>query len=151
LQNGSNRKRRKTQLTTLTSNSANETIGIGTNLSAKLKPGNIIALRGTLGSGKTTLVKGIALGLNIADEITSPTYTIISEYKGDINLFHIDLYRIDSIEEFELLGTEDFMYNDNITIIEWSEKISDFLPADIIIIDISILPDKKRQLNIEGL
>jgi len=63
----------------------------------------------------------------------------------------MDLYRIESTEEFELLGTDEFMYNDNITIIEWSEKIIDLLPVNTIIIDISILPDKKRQLNIEGL
>ena len=104
-----------------------------------------------MGSGKTTLVKGIALGLDILDEITSPTYTIISEYCGKINLFHMDLYRIDSIEEFELLGTDEFMYDNNITIIEWSEKISEFLPDNTISIEISILPDKKRQIKIEGI
>ncbi|MCK5153697.1 MAG: tRNA (adenosine(37)-N6)-threonylcarbamoyltransferase complex ATPase subunit type 1 TsaE [Spirochaetales bacterium] len=133
------------------SNSANDSIDIGKKLAKKLQPGNIIALQGTLGSGKTTLVKGIALGLDIKDEITSPTYTIISEYTGKINLFHIDLYRIESIEEFELLGTDEFMYDNNITIIEWSEKISDFLPKNTILIDISILPDKKRQIYIEGI
>ena len=68
-----------------------------------------------------------------------------------MNLFHMDLYRIESIEEFELLGVDEFMYDKNITIIEWSEKISEFLPEDTIVITISILPDKKRQFNIEGL
>lgn len=63
----------------------------------------------------------------------------------------MDLYRIDSTEEFELLGTDEFMYDKNITIIEWSEKISEFLPENTIVIDIFILPDKKRQLNIEGI
>ena len=91
------------------------------------------------------------MGLDIPDEITSPTYTIISEYTGKINLFHMDLYRIDSLEEFELLGTDEFMFDNNITIIEWSEKISEYLPDNTIIIDISILPDKKRQLKIEGI
>lgn len=62
----------------------------------------------------------------------------------------MDLYRIDSFEEFEMLGTDEFMFDNNITIIEWSEKISDYLPDNTIIVDISILPDKKRQLNIEG-
>lgn len=90
------------------------------------------------------------MGLDITDEITSPTYTIISEYPGKIDLFHMDLYRIDSFEEFEMLGTDEFMFDNNITIIEWSEKISDYLPDNTIIVDISILPDKKRQLNIEG-
>ncbi|MCK5672881.1 MAG: tRNA (adenosine(37)-N6)-threonylcarbamoyltransferase complex ATPase subunit type 1 TsaE [Spirochaetales bacterium] len=136
---------------TLISNSANSSIEIGKDLAKKLIPGNIIALRGTLGSGKTTLVKGIAIGLDITDEITSPTYTIISEYTGKINLFHMDLYRIDSIEEFELLGTDEFMYDKNITIIEWSEKISEYLPENTIIVDISILPGKNRKIEIEGI
>jgi len=116
-----------------------------------LLPGHIIALQGTLGAGKTTFVKGLALGLDISDEITSPTYTIISEYKGRINLIHMDLYRIDSIEEFEMLGTDEFMYADNLTIIEWSEKISELLPDSIINVNITILPDKTRKIEIEGL
>ena len=104
-----------------------------------------------MGAGKTTLVKGIALGLDISDEITSPTYTIVSEYNGKIDLYHMDLYRIDSIEEFEMLGTDEFMYANNITVIEWSEKISELLPDNTIIINITILPDKARKIEIEGI
>ncbi len=104
-----------------------------------------------MGSGKTTFVKGIALGLDITDEVTSPTYTIISEYSGKIDLFHMDLYRIESYEEFELLGTDEFMYSKNITIIEWSEKITEYLPDNTIFISISILPDKNRKIDIEGM
>ncbi|MDA3938640.1 MAG: tRNA (adenosine(37)-N6)-threonylcarbamoyltransferase complex ATPase subunit type 1 TsaE [Spirochaetia bacterium] len=133
------------------SNSPGESIRIGKNLANKLKPGTIIALQGTLGSGKTTFVKGIALGLDITDEVTSPTYTIISEYSGKIDLFHMDLYRIESYEEFELLGTDEFMYSKNITIIEWSEKITEYLPDNTIFISISILPDKNRKIDIEGM
>jgi tRNA threonylcarbamoyladenosine biosynthesis protein TsaE len=123
---------------------------IGKNLAKLLIPGSIVALRGTLGAGKTTFVKGIAQGLDISDEITSPTYTIISEYEGNIDLYHMDLYRIDSFEEFELLGTEDFMYSNNITIIEWSEKISEYLPDNTINIDIIIMANKNRQFEIVG-
>lgn len=104
-----------------------------------------------MGAGKTTLVKGIALGLDIRDEITSPTYTIVSEYTGQIDLYHMDLYRIDSLEEFEMLGTDEFMYANNITVIEWSEKISELLPDNTISINITILPDKKRKIEIEGI
>ena len=91
------------------------------------------------------------MGLDIPDEITSPTYTIISEYNGRIDLFHMDLYRIESVEEFDLLGTDDFMYNGNITVIEWSEKVSDTLPENTITISISILNNKDRQIDIEGI
>lgn len=104
-----------------------------------------------MGSGKTTFVKGIAQGLDIIEDITSPTYTIISEYYGNKTLYHMDLYRIDSTEEFELLGTDEIIYGEGITVIEWSEKISDRLPDNTIIITISIVPEKKRKLNIVGI
>ncbi len=105
-----------------------------------------------MGAGKTTLVKGIAEGLGIQESITSPTYTIISEYEGaNKKLYHMDLYRIDTLEEFELLGTDEMIYGDDITVIEWSEKISDYLPKNTIIITISILPDKTRKLEIAGI
>ncbi|MCK5201646.1 MAG: tRNA (adenosine(37)-N6)-threonylcarbamoyltransferase complex ATPase subunit type 1 TsaE [Spirochaetales bacterium] len=133
------------------SNSPEETIQIGKDISVQLKPGAVIALQGTLGSGKTTFVKGIAQGLDIIEDITSPTYTIISEYYGNKTLYHMDLYRIDSTEEFELLGTDEIIYGEGITVIEWSEKISDRLPDNTIIITISIVPEKKRKLNIVGI
>ncbi len=124
---------------------------MGKNISEKLKSGAVIALQGTLGTGKTTFVKGIALGLDITENITSPTYTIISEYYGKKALYHMDLYRIDSYEEFELLGTDEMIYGSGITIIEWSEKITDYLPDNTININISILPDKKRKIDIVGI
>ena len=104
-----------------------------------------------MGTGKTTLVKGIARGLDIIEDITSPTYTIISEFYGNKRLYHMDIYRIDSLEEFELLGTDEIIYGDGITVIEWSEKIGDLLPINTVIITISILPDKKRKLDIAGI
>lgn len=133
------------------SNSPDETIQYGKDIAKKLTPGTVIALQGTLGTGKTTFVKGIALGLDISENITSPTYTIISEYSGTQMLYHMDLYRIDTLEEFELLGTDEIIYGTGITVIEWSEIINEHLPDNTIRISISILPNKKRKLDIVGI
>jgi len=103
-----------------------------------------------LGSGKTILAKGIALSLGITEPVTSPTFTIIQEYSGIYPLFHIDLYRLDNLEEFELLGGEELLYNEAVTIIEWSEIIDSLLPDPTISIDISIENNQDRIIEIRG-
>ena len=135
----------------ITSKSAEETIKTGIEVGKKLKPGDIIALKGTLAAGKTTITKGIAISLGINDEVTSPTYTIISEYKGTLPLYHMDMYRIGSIEEFELLGVDEMLFGDGISIIEWSERIEEYLPENHIIIDIQRNNDGTRNISIKGL
>ncbi len=97
--------------------SADETIRLGGTIGDVLESGNIVALQGPLGCGKTTIVKGIAKSLEITEEITSPSYTLISEYDGSIPLYHMDLYRRDSIEEFEVLGAEEFFYSIGVSLI----------------------------------
>jgi tRNA threonylcarbamoyladenosine biosynthesis protein TsaE len=138
-------------LTTLISKSFEETINIGREIGAQLRPGNIVCLEGDLGAGKTSLTKGIALALDIPDEITSPTYTLISEYYGTCPLYHMDLYRIDGIEEFEMLGAEDLLFGRGISVIEWSERIEEYLPEDKKIIKVTIMPDLYRKIEIEGI
>ncbi len=81
-----------------------------------------MALEGPLGAGKTTLAKGIAEALEIEEAITSPTFTIVSEYLGKLPLYHIDLYRVGSSEEIELLGLEELIYGDGVSVVEWSDK-----------------------------
>lgn len=108
---------------------AKETIKLGKKIAAKLRPNDVLTLHGTLGSGKTTFVKGVAEALKIREPITSPTFTLLSQYEGKMLLTHMDLYRLGCEEEFELLGGEDFFYDDGITLIEWSEKAASFLPA----------------------
>src|SRR6056297_110043 len=130
--------------------SAEETIRLGQKIGCKVAPGDIITLHGSLGSGKTTIVKGIADSLEIADEITSPSYTLISEYEGRIPLYHMDLYRIDSIEEFELLGAEELLYGSGVSIIEWAEKIEQLLPDNCISITFEIDTADEREIKIEG-
>lgn len=131
--------------------SADETIRLGKKIGGFLNPSDIVALQGPLGCGKTTFVKGIAKSLEISEEITSPSYTIISEYDGRIPLYHMDLYRIDSIEEFELLGAEDLFYGSGVSLIEWAEKIENLLPDRTIFVSFEITTGNKRDISIEGI
>lgn len=105
--------------------SAEETIAFGRELSAQLSPPLIVLFRGDLGAGKTTLVKGIAEGLGtaLAEDVTSPTFTLVHEYRGPrATLYHIDLYRIDTERELETLALDDLLGPDCILLIEWGEK-----------------------------
>jgi tRNA threonylcarbamoyladenosine biosynthesis protein TsaE len=104
--------------------SAEETIAWGRELAKKLKPPALVLLSGELGSGKTTLTKGIVAGLNAAteDEVTSPTFTLIHEYGGGQKVFHGDLYRIENFHDLETLGLEDIFARPAIVILEWSEN-----------------------------
>ena len=105
--------------------SPEETIALGRTLTEILAPPKLVLLRGDLGAGKTTLVKGIAAAFDAADEedVTSPTFTLIHEYRGPrANLYHIDLYRIDTPRELETLGLDDLRSDNSILLIEWGEK-----------------------------
>lgn len=134
----------------LHSNSAENTIKIGEKIGLSLKKGDIIAYKGTLAAGKTTLTKGIAKALQIDEVITSPTFTLISEYYGKLPLYHFDVYRLDSVEDFLNLGSEEMMYGDGVCAIEWSEKIESALPKDAIIINIEILTPETRKITINN-
>ena len=105
--------------------SAEETIAFGRSLAAELSPPLIVLLRGDLGAGKTTVVKGIAEGFGAAraEDVTSPTFTLVHEYRGpDITLYHIDLYRIDTQRDLETLGLDDLLTPNSVLLIEWEEK-----------------------------
>ena len=107
-----------------------ETIAFGRQLAAQLSPPLIVLLRGDLGAGKTTLVKGIAEGFQAASaqDVTSPTFTLVHEYRGPrATLYHIDLYRIDTERELETLGLDDLLAPDSILLIEWGKKFPRFV------------------------
>ncbi len=109
----------------ITTHSAEETIAFGRTLAELLAPPKLVLLRGDLGAGKTTLVKGIAEGFDaaLAENVTSPTFTLIHEYRGPLaDLFHIDLYRVDTPRELETLGLEDLRSARSVLLIEWGEK-----------------------------
>lgn len=123
----------------------------GRRLGRLLSPGDVILLTGELGAGKTCLVKGIAKGLRIKGRcITSPTFIIVNEYTGKIPLYHIDLYRIGSIEDLRDIGVEEFVYGKGVTAIEWAERIKDTLPDERMEISLKWVDDKTRTIDIRA-
>ena len=135
----------------LISKSFKETLKWGEKIGRQLNPGDIVALHGDLGAGKTSLTKGVALALGIKEDVTSPTYTIVSEYDGDIPLYHMDMYRIDGIEEFEMLGVDDLLFGRGVCLIEWSERIAEYLPEDCKAVTIRILENGERKIVLDGI
>lgn len=135
---------------TFVTHSAEETIQLGKKIGSMLQPGAIIAMEGNLAVGKTTITKGIAESLGIEEAITSPTFTLISEYEGKMPLYHMDVYRLDSCEDFINLGVEDLMYGDGVSIIEWSERVREELPKSTITLRLEIREDGGRDITLEN-
>lgn len=135
---------------TFVTHSAEETIQLGKKIGSLLQPGAIIAMEGNLAAGKTTITKGIAKSLGIEETITSPTFTLISEYAGKMPLYHMDVYRLDSCEDFINLGVEDLMYGDGVSIIEWSERVREELPKSTITLRLEIREDGGRDITLEN-
>ena len=133
-----------------TTRSEDETRELGRRIGAACPPGSVVSLRGPLGAGKTVIAKGIAEALRIEEAIVSPTFTLVQEYEGTMPLHHMDLYRIDGLEDFGSIGGEELLYNEGITLIEWSEKIDGILPPHTIRVTIAIEGDGKRLINITG-
>ena len=114
-------------------------------LAAKLPPRCVLALHGDLGSGKTCFVQGLGEALGIDQPVTSPTFTLVHEYRGPRTLYHIDLYRIRSADEALALGLEDYLDPDGITVIEWAERAGELLPGDTVHLHFEVLPGKSRR------
>ena len=135
---------------TLITKTPEETIELGKRIGSMLTKGDVIALQGTLAAGKTTITKGIALALGITDPVTSPTFTLISEYYGSLTLYHMDVYRLDSTEDFLNLGVEEMLYGDGVCIVEWSEKVMAELPKRAILVRLDARDDGSREITIEN-
>ena len=134
--------------------SAEETIAYGRSLAAELSPPLIVLLRGDLGAGKTTLAKGIAEGFGAAraEDVTSPTFTLVHEYRGErANLYHIDLYRIDTDRELETLGLDDLAGPDSILLVEWGEKFPRMVSERNVEIALERIGENERRIRITGL
>ncbi len=135
------------ELNTVTTNSPQETIDLGSRIASYLKPGDIIYLFGELGSGKTVLVKGICYGLGVEEIVTSSSFVIATEYTGRMRVSHIDLYRLNR-GDIAKLPIEEYIFSDGVTIIEWADRIDGERKSGIDI-NITILNTRKRELNIE--
>lgn len=142
-----------TEAVVLESGSAEETLRIGERIGASLAPGAVVLLCGDLGAGKTVLAKGIARALGVTEEVSSPTYTLVSEYEGRVRLVHVDLYRIGAPEEIEGLGLDDLLWNGAVSLIEWGEKIRPMLDGGYGEVSIAIHPDpgEGRTIAIRGI
>src|SRR6202045_3249042 len=137
----------------IATHSAEETIAFGRTLAELLTPPKLVLLRGDLGAGKTTLVKGIAAAFEAAaeEDVTSPTFTLVHEYRGPrANLYHIDLYRIDTPRELETLGLDDLRSDNSILLIEWGEKFPGLIEQPDFEIALERLGENERKIRIRS-
>ncbi len=129
-----------------------ETIRIGRRIGSRLLPGDVVALVGELGAGKTQFIKGLAAGVGVRNPtyISSPSFKLINEYPGKIAFYHIDLFRLEEEKEAEELGLDDYFQGRGITAIEWADKIPSLLPKEMLFIHIVYKGKSTRSLEILG-
>lgn len=130
--------------------SAEETVELGKKLGSRLRGGDIIAYRGGLGAGKTTMTRGIALGMGLRDEVSSPTFALVNEYLGNLRLCHFDMYRIQGALDLESTGFFDYLSDDCVIAVEWSENIADELPEGYITVEIERVSEDEREITVIG-
>jgi len=134
--------------------SADETVALGETLGQNLQGGQVIALVGDLGTGKTHLIKGIALGLEVADvdAVTSPTFTLINEYQGRLTLHHVDAYRLETADQLESLGFDEICSGSAVVVVEWADRVSSLTDAyKPITIRLGHRGENERKIKIEGI
>jgi tRNA threonylcarbamoyladenosine biosynthesis protein TsaE len=136
----------------LISDSRERTLEMGRLIGAILERGDIVALIGELGSGKTCFTQGLAKGMGVAENVpvVSPTFTLINEYPGKIPLFHLDVYRLSGPRDLEDMGYEEVFYGGGIIVIEWAEKIQDILPAKTLFVRMRYIDENTREMIFEG-
>lgn len=133
----------------LISHSPEQTQRLGVGIGELALPGDTFLLVGDLGAGKTCLTQGIAWGLNIEEHALSPSFVIVRELYGRLPLYHIDLYRLDHIEEIVELGLDDYLYGNGVCVVEWAEKGLSVLPMEHLLIEISYLSDTERSFQLK--
>ncbi len=137
----------------ITSNSPEETMAFGRDLGRQLAGGEVLAIVGPLGSGKTHLIKGIAEGAGAPDrsQVNSPTFVIVNEYRGRLDLYHIDAYRLESADDFERLGVDDLYYPESVVLIEWADRVETAIAdTDSIRVTLSHAGPHTRTIRIEN-
>jgi tRNA threonylcarbamoyladenosine biosynthesis protein TsaE len=137
---------------TITTESAQDTIRLGEKLGLLLLEGDIVGLVGELGSGKTWLTKGIALGLGVNSKttVTSPSFTLVNEYQGRATLYHLDVYRLGSLEEALSAGIEETIHSGEVVVLEWADRWPEILPEHTLLVNLLILDDHRRTLILSG-
>ena len=131
------------------SSSSDETFSVGKETGKNLQKKSVVAIYGNLGAGKTIFAKGIAIGIGIVDDITSPTFSLLEVYEGDIPLYHFDLYRIEDPNEFANLSFEEYFEGDGVSVIEWPENGADIIPQKRINVCIEYIDENRRSIAIE--
>ena len=131
------------------SRSPEETQVIGERLGARLVAGSVVACTGELGAGKTCFLQGLARGLGVTGDVTSPTFVLVNYYRGRLPVYHLDAYRTGSLTELVDLGLEEMLHGDGVTVIEWADKLLPLLPARTIHVHRSGLGDEPREIRIE--
>lgn len=128
------------------SHSETQTRRLGMRLAPLLQAGDVVALIGDLGSGKTRWIQGVCQGLDVADPVISPTFTLVNEYRGRLPVYHIDLYRLADAAESLSFGLEEYLYGNGITLVEWADKALDYFPKSYLAIELYYLEDTKRRV-----
>ena len=135
-------------MATCISNSPDETVAFGRRFAENLKPGDVLALTGDLGSGKTQFVKGLAAGIGAATPATSPTFTLIHEYSGGrLPIYHFDFFRVEDRQSAERLGLDDYFFGDGVSVIEWADKFSDVIPENALWISFETKSEMQRAIT----
>ena len=130
--------------------SADETERVGERLGRRLVPGDVVALSGELGAGKTCFIRGLARGLGVTQGVSSPTFVIVNQYTGRMPVFHIDAYRTESLTELLDIGFDEYVSGDSVTVIEWADKLEPLLPPGAIRVRISGLGDEPRMIWVDA-
>ncbi len=130
--------------------SESETEELGASIAQKLRDGSVVAFYGELGSGKTAFVRGMARGMGIQAQVTSPTFTIVNEYIGPRSLFHFDMYRLGSADELYDIGWEDYLARNGVCAVEWSENVEGAFEGDEVVISFRKLDESTREITVEG-
>jgi tRNA threonylcarbamoyladenosine biosynthesis protein TsaE len=132
------------------SRSAEETQALGERLGSRLGKGDVVACIGALGAGKTCFLQGLARGLGVTADVTSPTFVLVNQYTGRVPVFHVDAYRTGSLTELVDLGLEEMLHGEGVTIVEWADKLLSLLPPRTITVTITGLGDEAREIEIAG-
>lgn len=128
------------------SHSEAQTRRLGERMAGLLQPGDVLALVGDLGSGKTRWIQGVCRGLGVTGPVVSPTFTLVNEYEGQWPVYHIDLYRLADAAETRSFGLEDYLYGTGVSLIEWADRAVEFLPVDRLVIELYHLEETKRRV-----